>query len=360
MSTLKERDRAIPKIHWQAVALVAMLLLTNYCALPKQPDPGGPRLQPSDPAFSNNLQIHYLGGGGYLLQQGDVAIAISPIYSAPKLKTLFKGSIEPDTMLIDTLYRRLPHATVYAVLIGHSHYDHLLDAPHITRKFHSGAKIWGSEAVATLTKLCEPDLEKRIEILEGDRVSRGGEPVEWQSVAGGRIRFMAIETEHNNHIPWIRVMRGDLKPMTECPDSAFDWKEGKTLAYLIDFMAADLKTINHRVYYSDVTPKWKIGLPPVMKAQDQHPVNLALLTVGLFGVAPGYPWFFMKVVKPQEVIGGHWEDIFKNPAEGTRRLFLSNPWKFNRIVSHRMPANNEWKLGKRGAIYQLTPAPPIP
>lgn len=70
---------------------------------------------------------------------------IDPFLSRPSLRALV-APLVPDVSLFD---RWLP-SQIDAVLLGHSHYDHLLDAPAIARS--KGARIIGSDSTAAFAR----------------------------------------------------------------------------------------------------------------------------------------------------------------------------------------------------------------
>ena len=322
-----------------------------------RPDPGVLPLTPDDDAYGETLEIRYLGAGGYLLQRGDHAIATGPFYSSPHWLRVGFATIRPDTALIDSLHPRLPEGTLGAILIGHAHYDHLLDVPYIARKHHPRTVIYGSPSAQRLVLASEPSLEGRVVGLV-DEVSRNGAPGQWIYTAGGRIRFMAIATVHNDHIPGLHLMQGKVRPgLKRVPRSAWRWKEGEILAYLIDFLGPDQKRIDFRIYYADVAPPGDTGLPPTLEEADQHRIDLALLALSLQWVSPGYPVVFLQAHQPRLVIGGHWESIFRNPARGPRRLRASDIETFAQVVTAHLPPDGKWSLANPGSIYRLAPEP---
>lgn len=86
-----------------------------------------------DNACGKKLLVQYLGSAGILLEHGTTRLLFSPFVSNPGvLDVLFLG-VETDHEFIEqwvdryALRNRL--ADVQAILVGHGHYDHLLDVP---------------------------------------------------------------------------------------------------------------------------------------------------------------------------------------------------------------------------------------
>ena len=76
------------------------------------------------------LELRYLGAGGVLMRWNGHAILTAPFYSNPGLLQVGMGlPISPNAERIDA---HLPAIDdVEAILVGHSHYDHLMDAVYV-------------------------------------------------------------------------------------------------------------------------------------------------------------------------------------------------------------------------------------
>ena len=80
------------------------------------------------------LEIEWLGVAGYRLTYEGVSIFVDPYVSrVPLSSLLLRRPALPDAALIDR-YVRAP-GPVAGVLIGHTHWDHAVDAPAIARRF---------------------------------------------------------------------------------------------------------------------------------------------------------------------------------------------------------------------------------
>ena len=75
------------------------------------------------------VELTYLGVGGWLVRSGESALLTAPLYSNPGLVETGLTAIAADPDAID---RHLPDVSeVAAVLVGHGHYDHLMDVPWV-------------------------------------------------------------------------------------------------------------------------------------------------------------------------------------------------------------------------------------
>ena len=98
----------------------------------------------------SGLEISWLGVSGYRLTYQGTSIFIDPYVSRVPLRSLLLGrSAMPDETTIER-FARAPGA-VAGVLIGHTHFDHAVDAPAIARRHR--AKAYGSASLSQLMRL---------------------------------------------------------------------------------------------------------------------------------------------------------------------------------------------------------------
>jgi L-ascorbate metabolism protein UlaG (beta-lactamase superfamily) len=96
------------------------------------------------------LELSWLGVSGYLLTYGGVSLFIDPYVSRVPLRSLLLRRLAmPDEAMIDR-YASVP-GVVAGVLVGHTHFDHAVDAPAIARRYK--AKAYGSPSLAHLMRL---------------------------------------------------------------------------------------------------------------------------------------------------------------------------------------------------------------
>jgi L-ascorbate metabolism protein UlaG (beta-lactamase superfamily) len=96
------------------------------------------------------LEVTWLGVSGYRLTYEGVSIFIDPYVSRVPLHALFlRRRALPDPLLVDR-YLAAP-GKVAGVLVGHTHFDHAVDAPALAHRF--GTKAYGSASLAHLMRL---------------------------------------------------------------------------------------------------------------------------------------------------------------------------------------------------------------
>jgi L-ascorbate metabolism protein UlaG (beta-lactamase superfamily) len=93
------------------------------------------------------LELEWLGVAGYRLTYESVSILVDPYVSrVPLRNVILRRPALPDGALID---RHIGPAS--AVLIGHTHWDHAVDAPALAQR--DGATVYGSTSLAHLMRL---------------------------------------------------------------------------------------------------------------------------------------------------------------------------------------------------------------
>jgi L-ascorbate metabolism protein UlaG (beta-lactamase superfamily) len=95
----------------------------------------------------DGLELDWLGVAGYRLSFDGTTVLVDPYVSrAPLRSLLLRRPALPDRALID---RYVPHAD--AILVGHTHWDHAVDAPALAHR--DGATVYGSDSLAHLMRL---------------------------------------------------------------------------------------------------------------------------------------------------------------------------------------------------------------
>ena len=96
------------------------------------------------------LQLVWLGVSGYRLTYEGVSLFIDPYVSRVPLRALLlRRKTLPDLAMIDRYASASGH--VAGVLVGHTHFDHAVDAPALARRY--GTKAYGSRSLTHLMRL---------------------------------------------------------------------------------------------------------------------------------------------------------------------------------------------------------------
>ncbi|HKT83166.1 MAG TPA: MBL fold metallo-hydrolase [Solirubrobacterales bacterium] len=96
------------------------------------------------------LEIEWLGVSGYRLSAEGKTLFVDPYLSrVPFSELLRRRAALPDPAALDRFVQA--PGEVVGVLVGHTHFDHAVDAPAIARRF--GCKAYGSDSLVKLMAL---------------------------------------------------------------------------------------------------------------------------------------------------------------------------------------------------------------
>lgn len=337
-------------------------------------DAGVSPLPPRDPAYQAELQIRYLGAAGVLIKRGDESLLTAPFFSNPSIPRVLFGL--PIKALPEEIDRFLgPQdkddlAAVTAVLVAHAHYDHLMDVPYIKDKFLPNAKIYGSDTMkytlaAFSTQVRADDVvsvEEKAWSVSEPEFPRG--PPAWVYPSSNRrLRFLALKSEHAPVIFGLKFFEGSYSaPLREAPTTAYGWLEGQTLAYLIDFLGPDEKTVEFRIHFQDAASTAPLGFPPKFseRPHDQKRVDVAIVCMPGYSQVEHYPEKIVERLNPRFVVITHWENFFARLPDDPRELRVVPTTDAERFIARLttvLPKDASIKLPARGAWMRFAPAP---
>lgn len=102
------------------------------------------------PALPAGLELEWLGVSGYRLSYEGATLFVDPYFSRVPFRDLvLRRPTLPDRAMIERLVKA-PGETV-GVLVGHTHFDHAVDAPALARRF--GCRAYGSASLVNLMAL---------------------------------------------------------------------------------------------------------------------------------------------------------------------------------------------------------------
>jgi len=300
---------------------------------------------------SEEITLQYLGVGGWLIRFGGSALLTAPFFSHPSLWEVGLGRIETDTARVDAGLP--PVSDVQAVLVGHAHYDHLLDVPYVLRRHAPQAVVYGSQTAVHLLA-GDPQLDPlRLREVES-RAGDGSKLGEWVVLPGGRIRFLPLLSGHAPHLFGIHLFEGELRePAERLPSRAWGWVEGQNLAYLIDFLDPDGRVI-FRLHYQDAASTPPQGYPPPLELLEEgRGVDLAIVCPPGFEQVEGYPEGLLSRLSPRWVLLGHWEDFFRPGTDPPRPVPTLDLPRFQARVKAGLPEGGRSVLPSVGVTYRI-------
>jgi len=265
----------------------------------------------------DDLVVTWFSVGCCLIQRGHVAVLTDPFFSHLPLSQLAHGETLPDPTQVDPYLPRL--GNVRAVIVGHGHYDHVLDLPYVAPSLHPAAVILASETV--VHTFAATGLPRTLVQINPAAASPDGGGV-WIRTAEGRVRILPIRSGHPDQVPGVHLFRERLtEDRTTPPTKVEDYQEGETFAYLVDFHDDADGPIRKRVYVQTSSR----GLPDGLFTEairDQHPVDVALLAMDCARAEAAGKESIIDFLAPRDVVFVHWEDFFRPkedpPVEGAK------------------------------------------
>jgi L-ascorbate metabolism protein UlaG (beta-lactamase superfamily) len=215
---------------------------------------------------------------GWQLDAGDHTLLADPYYSRPDLD----APVVPDAAAIAA------HAPARAdlIVIGHSHVDHLLDAPMIATR--TGAQLLGSESTARVARASGVLADHVITV-------KGGEDFAFDGYSVRAIPSLHSALDHKHGFG------GTIAPAPSLPMKFADYEEGGTFAYLV-------RIGGHEVLFLDTANFIERELEGI------HP-DVAIIAVGLREEIHDYTCRLLRVLgQPRLVYANHFDDWRHAPA----------------------------------------------
>lgn len=301
------------------------------------------------------LNIQYLGVGGHRIEYGDAVLLTGPSFTNPSF--MLTGPFMPLRSNHKKIDKFMPESsTAQIMLVGHAHYDHLLDVPYVMQKHAPQAHLYGSQT--TVNSIISEIPASRMTAVNNAMANRD-KPGKWFYSADGNIRIMAIKSSHAPHFMGIKLMKGvHKKPLKKLPWHSFGWKEGQTVAYLIDFLDANQLPI-YRIFYQDSASAEQQGVVPDLA--DHKEIDVAIICPASFSQVKNYPESIVNNTQAKHYILGHWEDFFGNKQEKQQKFVRNtNAKKFIQRLEDVLPENSHWTRPELFSTYQFNSEGLIP
>ncbi len=272
------------------------------------------------PPSGEAVEVTYLGVGGYVVRRGPDALMFAPSITNPDLAALVLSRIETDPGKVDRCMRRVPPVLdVEWMLVGHAHYDHLLDVPYFMKRHAPLSQMLGSSTTANILAAALPG--HRLTTVD-HCAARNGAPGRWIYNTRRTFRVMPIESEHSPHLFGCKLLpEGQYnQPQKKLPCHALKWKEGPMYAYLVDFLQDE--RVVFRIHYQDAASNPELGFIPGAVLRE-HPVDLAILCLGASEQVKQYPERLLEQMKPRHIVLGHWEHFFGNDCDRPPEVLMT-------------------------------------
>lgn len=230
-------------------------------------------------ASRREVRVRWLGTAGYELVCDGTRLLIDPYITRAPLRQLLFGPIRPDEPAIR---RALP--SVDGVLVGHSHFDHVMDVPAIAK--YSGARVWGSTSTANLLR-AHGISEKQIVKCSG------GEEFDV-----GPFRVTIVRTVHSRFGLGGKVpLPGDIPCSCELPLQGRDYRCGQVFGFSI-------KVDGYTIYH------W--GSADLVEEEiKENDIDLLLMCIAARHATEQYIPRLLGRLRPRLVMPTHYDNLFR-------------------------------------------------
>ena len=228
------------------------------------------------PQTEGALELTYLGTAGFILKNKQRTVVLDPYLSRIGVTELFRP-LHTNTAL---LKKYIPHAD--DVLIGHAHYDHILDAPDLCKQ--TGARLIGSKATCMVGRAAGLP-ESQLKETEGR-----------EDIACGSWTVRGLPSIHGKAIFGRIPIPGDILSPPVWPPKLLDLKHGLVLNWLVD--TGSLKIVH--IDSADFIPEELQGLKADV---------VCLCAIGR-KYRPHYVKEVVALLQPKWIIPCHWDTMF--------------------------------------------------
>lgn len=273
-------------------------------------------------------EIRYYGTGCFTIQRGDNALLTDPFISNPSTTQVLFGKVKTDVDYVERYINPATFGKVRMVISGHSHYDHLMDLPYLSRYIPETAPyLVNKTGKHILAFYGLPQQIIAMNDIMGDAQKEGY----WYYSDDGNMRAMAFKSQHPPHFAGINLANKKYTADLEAePLMMNDWQEGKTMAYLVDWLEDD--QIAYRIYFSSSLAKAPFGMFP-KSILDEHPVDDLFISAALFSDFEAAPKPMIDLCQPKRVILMHWENFFRSKEKQIKELNKAELNKLKRLLN---------------------------
>lgn len=309
--------------------------------------------------IAGDVAVTYLGVGGFLIEWQGHSILTGPSFTNPGVDSVapsafyfFRGSAPPIRANPELIDRFLPAGADNAsmILVGHGHYDHLLDVPYVALHRARRAQILGSPSVRHMLMgdaglRSDSNRLVAIDTAQAGTVDRIGH---WFYSDDSLFRVMALVADH---APTIRLFgRGRMfadgvvtTNLSELPARAEDWKLGEPYSFVIDLLSPTDRSTVFRIYFQDAPNTVPLGFPPRMLGGRQFDVALLCVATAR-NVRPTSPDGLLQAVRPRYAIGAHWESFFRTQERPVAVNPASDIPAFVESLKRGLPVGSGWSI----------------
>jgi len=252
-------------------------------------------------APSGRVGLRWLGTAGYEITCGASTLLVDPYLTRAGLPQLLTRPLAPDAAAIDAAIARAD-----AVLVGHSHFDHVLDVPYIAKR--TGAHVYGSRSTANLMAAAGLP-ESQVTALDHGRAT---------TFEVGPFRVTSVPSVHSPFALGRVPFAGDIPCTCELPVRGERYRCGDVFGFRID-------VAGHSLYHLGSANLIEGAVP----ALGDGAVELLLCCIAARFAVPGVVGRALRSIRPRRIMPMHYDNLFRSAH---RPLQLLPGTRFGRFV----------------------------
>ncbi len=240
-------------------------------------------LKPKSPIYSailpqqdGAIELTYLGTAGFVVKSPERTIVLDPYLTRIGISSIFKPMVVNTALL----KKHIPHAD--EVLIGHAHYDHILDGPDLCKQ--TGARLIGSKATCMVGRAAGLP-ESQLKATDGR-----------EDIACGAWTVRGLPSIHGKAVFGRIPIPGDILTPPVWPPKILDLKHGLVLNWVVD--TGKLRIVH--IDSADFIPQELQGLKADV---------VCLCAIGR-SYRPNYVKEVVALLQPKWIVPCHWDTMF--------------------------------------------------
>lgn len=280
----------------------------------------------------DGLRLRYFGTGCMMMEYEGKALFTDPFVSNPKALRSLAGKVSTDTAYVNRFLAPADLGNVRMVVSGHAHYDHLMDLPYLSQWMPKDAVVCANRtAKHILAAYGTAQSLTVVDSLATDSLTVGT----WVYASDSSMRSMAIRSMHPPQVAGIHMMRGSYEAdLTQRPERIYDWLQGRTHAFLVDFLKAGRPA--YRIYFSSSMASAPFGLFP-KQVLEEKTVDAAFLGAAGDRNPQLYPSPILQLTQPTRVYLIHWESFFRSKDRKAKAIGRRALYRFYEEVRAQLP-----------------------
>ncbi len=257
-------------------------------------------MDPNEIAFARDalgpqtapLTVRWLGTAGFELVCEGFTVLFDPYVTRASLARCVASRLESDE---ERVARVVPRAD--AIVLGHTHFDHALDAPGIARR--TGARVFGGRSAEALCRAAGVSAGQ-VDVVEASH----GETVERDV---GPFHLVFHPSAHSPFALGRVPFPGDITDCDAVPAYARDYRCGAVFG-------VEVRVAGRTVFH--------VGSAEILPQMPQIQVDLALVCVAGWTATAAFPERVLRKLSPRAVLLSHWDNFLTplTPGASARAL----------------------------------------